>query len=129
MRDRQLAPLYGSGWSNRTTAANVFSGELCFAANRLTRLQRVSLFVPGPGRADDGRKVRMGGVEVQRRAGGGSIRDQIGRVTGAARLDDMGDFAPGLGRDRRENLPHRKTVAAAEIEGAAGMALQQQLQR
>ena len=49
-------------------------------ANRRTRLQRVSLLVPGPGGADDRGQIRMGGTDVQCRARGGWIGDQIGRI-------------------------------------------------
>ena len=71
----------------------------------------------------------MLGLEFQGFARRGGVGDQIGRIAGAPRLDDMGHLAAGLGRDGAEDFAHRKAGAGAEIERAAGMSLHQQFQR
>ena len=60
---------------------------------------------------------------------GAGIGDQIGRVACSPWLDDMGHLAAGLDGDGAENLPHREAGAGAEIVRAAGVPLQQELQR
>ena len=89
----------------------------------------MSLLVPGPGGADDGRKIGMRGCEIQHRACRADVRDQIGWIARPARFDHMRHSVAGLIGDRVEDFTNRIARAGAEIEGAAGMALQQKFQR
>ncbi len=61
----------------------------------------------------------MRGTESQRFSRRVGIGDQVGRIARAARLDDMGYLAAGLGRNGGQDLSHRKARPGAKIEGAA----------
>src|ERR1700692_4482678 len=92
------------------------------------RLQRMSDLMPGPCGPDDGRKIRMCGMELQDAARRGGIGDQIGRIARSPQLDDVRHLAAGLGCNRAENLAHRKAGAGAEIESPTAMSLHQQFE-
>ena len=67
--------------------------------------------------------------EFQHVARSGGVGDKERRIAGTARLDHVRHVAPGLGRDRGQDLAHGKSGTGAEVEGAALVPLQQQLQR